>query len=235
MEGHIEISAIWGVVCKKMMPEILFSSSNKSKIKQFQFVADSLGIKVRVVSVYEKYPDIKPYDEEYKTQYEIVDKGAHEIYEQIRQPIFVEDSTLEVDALGGRPGLYSSDYLKTKGRGGLLAELHGQSMRTARTTSMVGYFDGRLFISSKNVVEGRIATEESYKEGEPDWVGPTHHPFGGGFNSVFITNASNKTIADHSAKEGLIYGYREPNFKFCLELHLILAPQLRVGVIRSAP
>jgi len=66
-------------------------------------------------------------------------------------------------------------------------------------------------------VGGHIAEEESYKEGEPAWVGPTYHPFGGGFNSTFITGASGKTLADYTAKEGLSYGYREPNFKAMLD------------------
>jgi hypothetical protein len=48
-------------------------------------------------------------------------------------------------------------------------------------------------------------------------VGPTDHRFGGGFNSTFITSASGKTLADHSAKEGLMYGYREPNFRAMLD------------------
>ncbi len=200
------------------MKEILFASSNQSKQEQFQYTADALGANAKIISVYKKFPNIKPYDEEYMTQLEIVEKGAHEIFEQTKQPIVVEDTILEIDALDGLPGLHASDYLKEKGRAGLLKELEGASNRTARITSIVGYFDGRLFISSKNIVEGRIAHTESYKDGEPTWVGPTYHPFGGGFNSIFITNASGKTLADHSAKEGLEYGYREPNFKAIIKL-----------------
>lgn len=198
----------------------MFASSNRSKLEQFQYVADAYGLNVKIVSVYDKFPDVKPYGEEYATQYEIVEKGAREIYAQVKQPIVVEDTILEVDALGGLPGLHGSDYLKTKGRLGLIEELQGAASRRARITSIAGYFDGQLFILSKNIVDGYIADNESYKEDEPTWVGPSYHPFGGGFNSVFITNASGITLADHSAKDGLEYGYREPNFKTILEIIL---------------
>lgn len=200
------------------MEQILFASSNRSKFEQFQYAADEYGLKVKIVSVYDKFPDIKPYDEEYETQFEIVENGAREIYAQIKQSIVVEDTILEVDALGGLPGLHAIDYLKEKGRIGLLQDLQVHSNRTARITSIVGYFDGKLFISSKSVVEGRIAQKESYKVNEPTWVGPSHHSFGGGFNAIFIADASGKTLADHSAKELLTYGYREPNFKVMLDL-----------------
>jgi non-canonical purine NTP pyrophosphatase (RdgB/HAM1 family) len=200
------------------MQQILFASSNQSKLEQFQYVADAHDLKVKIISVYHKLPGIKPYNEEYQTQFEIVENGTHEIYAQTKQPIVVEDTILEVDALGGLPGLHASDFLKEKGRAGLLQDLHGQANRAACITSIAGYFDGKLFISSKNVVEGRIAEEESYKDGEPTWVGPSHHPLGGGFNSIFIVNASGRTLADHSAQEGLMYGYREPNFKAMLDI-----------------
>lgn len=200
------------------MRQILFASSNRAKLEQLQFVADTLGFKVKIVSVYEEFPNIKPYGEEYKTQFEIVEHGAREIFAQTKQPIIVEDSILEVDALNGLPGLRSNDYLKDKGRAGLLKDLQGNANRGARMVSIVGCYNGKVFVSSKNVVEGHIANKESHKGGEPIWVGPTHHVYGGGFNAVFITQATGKTLADHSAKEGVEHGYREPNFKVMLDL-----------------
>lgn len=200
------------------MRQILFASSNHSKLEQFQYVADSYDFKVAITSVYEQFSEVHPYGEEYKTQFEIVEKGAREIYAQVKQPVVVEDSILEVDSLGGLPGLHANDYLKQKGRGRLLEDLRDKSNRQARITSIVGYFDGQLFISSKNVVEGSIALKESFKDNEPTWVGPAYHPFGGGFNSVFVSSQTGKTLADHSAQEGLEYGYREPNFRAILKL-----------------
>jgi len=101
------------------MQQVLFASSNKYKLEQFQYVADAYALDVKIVSVYAKFPGVNPYDEEYETQFEIIEKGAREIYAQIEYPVIVEDTILEVDILGGLPGLHASDFLRTKGRMGL--------------------------------------------------------------------------------------------------------------------
>jgi len=194
------------------MKEILFATGNKAKLDQFQFVSDNSDFPARIVSLYDQHPDVSSYDEEYATQEQIVEEGAREIYKQIQKPIVVEDSIIEVDALGGKPGLRSNDFLKEHGRGGLLEKLEKAENRSAHIISIVGYFNGTVLVSFKTVIEGIIAREESYKEGEPGLVGPTEYPFGGGYNAIFIRNDTGKTIADNTAKEGLTLGYREPNF-----------------------
>lgn len=120
--------------------------------------------------------------------------------------------------MDGLPGLQASDYLKTKGIDGLLNDMRFHKNRGASIASIAGYFDGKLFVSSKNIAEGDITLKPSHLEGEPAWVGPTYHPFGGGFNPVFQLHETGKTLASHTAEEGLRYGYREPNFKTILEL-----------------
>jgi XTP/dITP diphosphohydrolase len=198
------------------MKQVLFASSNPSKLAQFRYVAEAYGLKATIVSVYETFPEVKPYHEDYETQFDIVDGGIRDIYAQIKKPLIVEDSILEIDALGGRPGLHTADLLKDKGRLGLLEAMKGKAKRTARVTSMVGFYDGKLLMVFKTVVQGTIAKEERYKEGEPTWIGPSFHPLGGGFNSTFIITETGLTVAEHTAKEGLRYGYREPNFRALL-------------------
>ena len=97
------------------MTELLFASSSKSKIEQFQFVADSYGFEAKVTSVYDRFPKAKPYSEDYDTQFEIVEQGAREVYARIKHPVIVEDTILEIVGLDGGPGLIASEYLKEKG------------------------------------------------------------------------------------------------------------------------
>jgi non-canonical purine NTP pyrophosphatase (RdgB/HAM1 family) len=198
------------------MKELLFATGNPAKIRQFQFVADECGFDAQIVSLYARFPDVPRYSEEYVSQEKIVENGAWEAYGHIHAPLIVEDSILEVDALDGGPGLRSDEFLKTEGRKGLLHKMEGVIDRKAHLTSIVGYFDGTVLVSSKHVVEGEVARTESYKAGEPDWIGPSEQPFGGGFNAVFLLPESGRTLADFSAKEGIACGYREPNFKAIL-------------------
>lgn len=200
------------------MKKILFASSNLSKIEQFQFIANLYHIDVEIVSVYSKYPNILPYSEDYNTQYEIVDCGAREVYEQINEPVVVEDTILEVDSLEGQPGLLANEYLREHGRSGLLEELKDEKDRGASITSIIGYFDGKQLVTVKNCLKGQIARVETYKKGEPSWVGPTFTEFGGGFSSIFIPDGLEASLADLDKAEYAKRGYRDPNFYKILQI-----------------
>ena len=200
------------------MDKIYFASTNHGKLGQFQFVADSLGCKVSVVSAYKEFDGIEPYSEDFNTMFEIVEHGCREVFRQVKKPIVVEDSILEVAHLDGGPGLTASEYLKEHGREGLIKELEGAKDRSAKITSLVGYYAGDVLHMFKTVVEGSIAETESYKEGEPAWIGPTEIKVGGGFNSAFIIKGDTRTLADITAEESIKLGYREPNFQALLEM-----------------
>ena len=193
--------------------EILFASSNKGKIGQFQFVADSLGYPAKIVSVYEKFPEIKTPSEEHNSADELVAKNAKEIFEKAKMPVVIEDSTIEIEAFGKGPGVRSEKYLKEKKLTGLLEEMKGRISRKAKMVSTITHYNGSNMKILKNSVEGHIAEKISFREGEPLWVGP----FGGGFNAVFVHRKKKKTIADMTAEECLAYGYAEPNFRSVLK------------------
>lgn len=64
---------LYNVCYHNNMQTILFASSNKAKLEQFQYVADAYNFKIKIISVYDQFPTIKPYSEDYKTHYEIVE------------------------------------------------------------------------------------------------------------------------------------------------------------------
>lgn len=195
-----------------------FATTNKSKIAQFQFCVDHSHFSSgRVFSIYDQYVNVKPYAEDFETQIEIVRHGLYSLFRQINQPVIVEDSILVVKALDGRPGLTANDYLKDNGREGLIEELSGISERSAYVVSLLGYYDGEKEVIFRNQVNGAISEEERYLPGQPDWVSPETHPFGGGYNAVFLLPSLNKTLAELTVEEGLEYGYREPNFTSLIE------------------
>lgn len=201
-----------------MIREILFASTNKGKLAEFQYVADYYKLPVKIICVYQRFPEIYAYDEDFSTQEEIIEHGAREIFSQVNQPIIVEDTILTVESLGGLPGLTAKDYLKEKGRLGLIKEMEGKENRNAQIISIVGYYDGKLLTSFKKVIEGSITEKEIYKEGQPLWIAPSKEVVsGGGFNAIFLSKAAGRTLADMTAEEGLKYGYREPNVKAVLE------------------
>jgi XTP/dITP diphosphohydrolase len=97
-----------------------------------------------------------------------------------------EDSGIEVDALGGRPGLYSARYAPeglpaiTK----LLAELDGVEERAARYVSeLVAIEPGRAVLRGTGILPGRIALEPRGSEGF-------------GYDPIFIPDGEQRTVAE---------------------------------------
>lgn len=102
---------------------------------------------------------------------------ARYVWEHYHLSVFADDTGLEVDALGGAPGVYSARYARGAGHDSeanmakLLRELHGHTDRTARFRTVIALiladgsdkgFSEHLF---EGKVEGRIATERQGSEG----------------------------------------------------------------------
>ncbi|MEO6834458.1 MAG: RdgB/HAM1 family non-canonical purine NTP pyrophosphatase [Candidatus Tumulicola sp.] len=91
----------------------------------------------------------------------------------ISAAVLADDSGLEVDALGGRPGVYSARYAGaaatwTQRRAALLAELRGvpEAERGGRFVSAVALIlPGGEELTARGSAGGRIAEEERGSEG----------------------------------------------------------------------
>ena len=79
-------------------------------------------------------------------------------------PSFADDSGLEVDALGGAPGIYSARYASLDGKDAddeennklLLKNLEGVTDRTGRFVAAVGFIDNDTSFTLRGEVEGDI-------------------------------------------------------------------------------
>jgi XTP/dITP diphosphohydrolase len=100
--------------------------------------------------------------------------------------VLAEDSGLEVDALGGRPGVLSARYAPegAPAVAKLLAELAGVDERRARYASELVLLapDGREFRGT-GTLEGRIAHEPAGSEGF-------------GYDPIFIPEGEDRTVAE---------------------------------------
>ena len=124
---------------------------------------------------------------------------AEYLWKKFGKSCFADDTGLEVDALGGAPGVYSARYAgPEKGSEAnmtkLLAELEaveaakGEISRTARFRTVVALIlDGELHLFN-GVLEGKIAKERSGNEGF-------------GYDPIFIPDNYTKTLAEISLEE----------------------------------
>ncbi len=198
--------------------ELVFATTNQAKLNQMAFVIRACRAEVRLVPARDRFGERAAYAETGRSAQVIAEHGALEVAQRIGTPVLVEDTTFHVAALDGWPGLVAGQVLKTQGRSAVLEALSGNANRAAWIVSAACWASpGGDTQSWVTVRRGTVATQEAWAEGAPDWVGPsTEYPLGGGYNAIFCPDHGGRTMAQISAVDGLILGYREPNFSAAL-------------------
>jgi XTP/dITP diphosphohydrolase len=161
---------------------LLIGTNNPGKLREYRemFAFDPALRHITIVSLADVGMGDFDVDEPFETFEENARHKAIAFAARAGLPAIADDSGLQVDALGGRPGVYSKRYAPgtdadryTK----LLAELAGipDAARTARfvCVTVCAAPDGRL-IEARGVVEGHIAQA------------PGENSNGFGYDPVFI-------------------------------------------------
>jgi XTP/dITP diphosphohydrolase len=184
--------------------KIVFATGNKGKLSEVQEIADTFGIVV--VSPHEimrstQYADI---NEVGKSYLENAKLKANACFTWSGMPSLGDDSGLEVDVLGGRPGLFTARYAgegatSARNIAKLLKVLEKQTIRTARFRCVLFLrMSERITYKAEAILEGSITREPRGKQGF-------------GYDPLFEIPGTGKTLAE--LKE------IEPKFK----THRILA------------
>lgn len=172
--------------------KIIIASNNKGKIKEFKKILEPLGY--NVLSQGEAGVNIEV--EETGTTFEENAKlKARAIYNLKHTPVLADDSGVVVDYLNGEPGIYSARYMglqtDEERRRCVLSKMKDapKEDRTARYVCCICYIDEN---GKENIVngiwEGYIAEKEIGENGF-------------GYDSIFIPNGSDKTIAQMLPEE----------------------------------
>lgn len=90
------------------MKEFVIATNNNKKLGEIQRILEPLGI--CAVTAKEKGVDLGDVVEDGSTFMENAYIKAKSAYDQCGLPVVADDSGLCVDALGGRPGIYSARY-----------------------------------------------------------------------------------------------------------------------------
>lgn len=87
--------------------EVLIATKNKGKVKEFEVLFAPLGIKVQSLHDVKGVPDIIEDGDTFAAN---ALKKARVVSEALQIPVIADDSGLCVDALKGKPGVYSARY-----------------------------------------------------------------------------------------------------------------------------
>ena len=169
--------------------KIVFATNNAHKLREVQ---QTVGDKFEIVSlrecgVVEDIPENEP-----TLEGNALAKARY-IYSRTGLSCFADDTGLEVDALGGEPGVRSARYA-TDGHDDeankrlLLERMEGKENRGAQfRTAMALILDGEEYLF-EGVVRGEILTQESGNGGF-------------GYDPLFAPEGRSESFAEMSAEE----------------------------------
>lgn len=171
------------------MTEIIFATNNAHKLSEVQALLEGqFALKtLREVGITEDIPETAATLEGNASQ------KSHYLYERIGKNCFADDTGLEVEALGGEPGVRSARYA-TDGHDFaannrlLLRNLEGKENRRARFRTVISLIlDGEEHLF-EGVVEGHITEQEAGCEGF-------------GYDPLFVPEGYDCTFAEMSAEQ----------------------------------
>lgn len=139
------------------MRNVVFATNNGHKLKEVQqIVGDSINLKsLADIGFTDDIP------EDYETLEENASQKAWHIYNQYSIDCFADDTGLEVEALGGRPGVFSARYAGEQRNSHdnivkLLADLEGVSNRQAQFRTVIALIINGKEHRFEGVVKGTI-------------------------------------------------------------------------------
>lgn len=152
------------------LEKIIFATGNEGKMREVRMILGDLGI--QVISMKEAGVTAEA-DENGTTFEENAIIKAKEIMEKTGEIVLADDSGLEVDALGGEPGIYSARYMGYDTsyhikNNSLIERLEGKTgeERRARFVCAIAacFPDGRV-LTTRGTMEGQIGYEEKGENG----------------------------------------------------------------------
>ena len=194
--------------------KIVIASRNAGKVAEISGILSGSGVELAGLGGFPAYPEPEETGESFLENAVIKARAAHEA---TGLPALADDSGLEVDALGGSPGIRSARY----GGGGLsdeeryrklLGELEGMpdEKRAARFRCVMVLYpepggDGSALVT-EGILEGRIAKEPAGKNGF-------------GYDPVFFIPGAGRTAAEMAPEEKNAVSHR---YRALMEMKALL-------------
>ena len=203
--------------------KVVLATRNINKAGEILRILAESGIEFKTLTDFAGAPDV---DEDGATLEENAVKKARSAAVFTGLPALADDTGLEVDALGGAPGVFSARYAGPGCSYGdnnkkLLAALAGlpAAKRSARFRCVMAlvYPDGRS-ITAQGQLEGFISRGARGKDGF-------------GYDPIFEVNALGKTLAELAPEEKNSVSHRA--LALCAMLKLLKAITAQAGGLKA--
>lgn len=166
------------------MRKIVFATNNKHKLDEIRHITKG---KIEVLSL----SDIDCHDDIPETGVTFEENAllkAQYIKSKYGLDCFADDSGLEVDALDGKPGVYTSRFAgeyatSDENMDKLIHDLEDKNNRTARFRTVIALIENGIHHFFDGAIEGNIAED---RKGEG----------GFGYDPIFVPNGYSETFAE---------------------------------------
>ena len=166
--------------------KIVFATNNKNKLRE---IREILGNQFDIVSLKDIGCDVD-IPETGDTLEENAMQKAKYVWEHYHMNVFADDTGLEVDSLGGEPGVHSARYAEGTDHDSeanmqkLLFRLGKNNNRRAQFRTVIALImnEGNIIKEFEGRVEGSIATEK-------------HGTEGFGYDPLFVPEGYNESFA----------------------------------------
>lgn len=173
-----------------MKKKLVFATNNAHKLEEIRAI---LGDKVEILSLKDIHceADIPETADTLEGNAKLKAEYIHAHY---GLDCFADDTGLEVEALGGAPGVYSARYAGGDGHDSeanmkkLLAELDGKANRKAQFRTVICLMEGEEIHLFEGIVKGEIIREKRGASGF-------------GYDPVFVPEGHTETFAEMGAEE----------------------------------
>jgi XTP/dITP diphosphohydrolase len=167
---------------------LVLATRNAGKTRELRALLADLPLRIRTL---EDYPDLPALPETGRTFEDNAVEKATTVARLVGQIALADDSGLEVDALGGAPGVASATFLGPEATDEdrnlwVLGRLRGlaEGLRTARYRAVVAIADPHGSVRTfEGTCEGRIATAP-------------RGDYGFGYDPIFLVPAYGRTMAE---------------------------------------
>jgi len=189
---------------KESVKELVLATRNPDKGRELATLLEGMGIHIRTLA---EFPTVPEVEEDGETCEANAIKKAREVARSTGLPSVADDTGLEVDALGGRPGVFAARYAGEHATyedncRKLLRELEGvpKEARQARflTVAVIAFPSGDIHVTQGSL-EGAIA----------------EHPIGDrgfGYDPVFLVLEYGKSLAQLTIDEKNCISHRAKAF-----------------------
>lgn len=181
-------------------PSVVLATRNRGKVREIVELFEGAGVALHLITIDQIAPEVELREDRNTFEGNALDK-ARQASVATGMPALADDSGLEVDALGGAPGVWSARYAgepcdDRRNNEKLLVELAARpgAPRTARYRCVAAFVDAarNLELFSSGACEGEILTI-------PRGSG------GFGYDPLFLVPSRGQTMAelDLAVKNGL--------------------------------